>query len=198
MEALLSAPDNVVQGLLAAGHVCAVMGTWQYEPIAARYRLPIVVTGFEPLDLLEGLVRVTCLLEQGRIGVENQYRRAVRREGNVRAQGLIAEVFEPCDRRWRGIGLIPGSGFALKAAYSALDADRRFQGGTQRAEEPTECHAGSILRGTRKPVDCPAFGAGCTPDHPLGAPMVSSEGACAAYFRYGSRRSPSPSKPAAR
>ena len=185
MEALLSAPDNVVQGFLAAGHVCSVMGTVEYEPIASRYRVPIVVTGFEPLDLLEGLILVTGLLEQGRIGVENQYRRAVRREGNLRARGLINEVFEPCDRHWRGIGLIPSSGLRLKPAYSAFDAEHRFDVSKTPAEQPTECEAGSILRGTKKPVQCPAFGTRCTPDHPLGAPMVSSEGACAAYFRYG-------------
>jgi hydrogenase expression/formation protein HypD len=188
MEAILSAPDNVVQGFLAAGHVCTVMGTWQYEPIAARFGVPIVVTGFEPLDLLQGLHMVLAALEEGRGGVDNQYRRSVRREGNIPAQRLLDRVFEPCDRRWRGIGTIPSSGLRLVPALAAFDAERRFEVHGVTAEESPECIAGSILRGIAKPVACPAFGTLCTPERPLGAPMVSSEGACAAYYRYGRTR----------
>ncbi|MBN1607099.1 MAG: hydrogenase formation protein HypD [Polyangiaceae bacterium] len=185
MEAILSAPDNVVQGFLAAGHVCTVMGTWQYEPIAERFGVPIVVTGFEPLDLLQGLHMVLTALQQHRAGVENQYRRSVRREGNVPAQRLLDRVFEPCDRQWRGIGTIASSGLRLVPALAAFDAERRFDVRSVTAEESPECIAGSILRGIVKPVACPAFGTRCTPERPLGAPMVSSEGACAAYYRYG-------------
>jgi hydrogenase expression/formation protein HypD len=185
MEAILGAPDNVVQGFLAAGHVCTVMGTRQYEPIAERSRVPIVVTGFEPLDLLQGLHMVLTALEEGRAGVENQYRRSVRREGNVPAQRLLDRVFEPCDRKWRGIGAIAASGLRLVPALATFDAERRFDVQSVTAEESPECIAGSILRGIVKPVVCPAFGTRCTPERPLGAPMVSSEGACAAYYRYG-------------
>ncbi len=185
MEAILSSPANRVQAFLAAGHVCAVMGFWEYEPIAAKYRVPIVVTGFEPLDLLEGIRMAVRQLEEGRHGVENQYARAVARDGNRPAQDLVTKVFEVCDRKWRGIGGIPGSGLALRAEYAAFDAARRFDVGAITAEESPLCIAGEVLRGWKKPHECPAFGKECTPDRPLGAPMVSSEGACAAYHRYG-------------
>ena len=185
MEALLADPDNRVQAFLAAGHVCTVMGWDEYEPIAAKYRILIVVTGFEPLDLLQGVWMAVRALEAGRHGVENQYSRVVRREGNVAARRLLAEVFEITDRAWRGIGTIPASGFALRPEFAEFDAERRFDvqgfGGT----ESTECIAGDVLRGRKKPHECPAFATRCTPDHPLGAPMVSTEGACAAYQRYG-------------
>jgi hydrogenase expression/formation protein HypD len=184
MEALLGAPDNRVQGFLAAGHVCAVMGYLEYEPIAARHRVPVVVTGFEPLDLVQGVHMAVSALEEGRFGVENQYARAVTREGNVRAQALIAEVFEPCDRAWRGIGVIPRSGYRLRPPYRRFDAEAKLDVGDVHARESDVCIAGEILRGVKRPHDCAAFGGRCTPDHPLGAPMVSSEGACAAYWHY--------------
>jgi hydrogenase expression/formation protein HypD len=184
MEAILGAPDNQVQAFLAAGHVCAVMGYREYEPIAARFGAPIVVTGFEPLDLLQGIYMAVDALEAGRYGVENQYSRLVTREGNAQAQRILAEVFEPTDRQWRGIGLIPGSGYRLREPYAAFDAERRFGVGEIYAPESSICIAGEILRGQKKPHQCPAFGAACAPEHPLGAPMVSSEGACAAYYTY--------------
>ena len=185
MEAILAAPGNVVQGFLAAGHVCTVMGYSEYEPIASRHRVPIVVTGFEPLDLLQGIWMVLAALEEGRSGVENQYVRSVTREGNLPARRLLEEVFEVCDRPWRGVGVIPGSGYRLRAPYADLDAEIRFQVGAIAAAESSVCIAGEILQGRRKPHECPAFGHDCTPERPLGAPMVSSEGACAAYHRYG-------------
>ncbi|NIA25310.1 MAG: hydrogenase formation protein HypD [Gammaproteobacteria bacterium] len=185
MEAILGSPDNQVQGFLAAGHVCAVMGYWEYEPIAERYGVPIVVTGFEPLDLLHGIYMAVRMLEEGRVGVENQYARAVVREGNVPARAMLEEVFRPCDRPWRGIGNIPQSGFSLSPEYAAFDATLRFDVETVTATESEICIAGEIMRGLRKPNDCPVFGTDCTPEHPVGAPMVSSEGACAAYHRYG-------------
>lgn len=185
MEAILSAPDNQVQGFLAAGHVCAVMGYWEYEPLAERYRVPIVVTGFEPLDLLQGIYMTLVALEEGRWGVENQYARAVTRAGNQPAQRLLAQVFETCDRSWRGIGTIPLSGYRLRPELAAFDAERRFDMGHVHAEESALCIAGQILKGLKKPHECSAFDAQCTPEHPLGAPMVSSEGACAAYYAYG-------------
>ena len=184
MEAILSSPTNRVQGFLAAGHVCAVMGFWQYEPIAARYRLPITVTGFEPLDLLQGIHMTVRALEGGRIGVENQYARAVTREGNRPAQTLVDQVFETCDRKWRGIGTIPGSGWRLREEYADFDAERRFDVGGITAVESPLCIAGEILQGMKKPHECSAFGGQCAPEHPLGAPMVSAEGACSAYHRY--------------
>jgi hydrogenase expression/formation protein HypD len=187
MEALLSAPDNRVQGFLAAGHVCTVMGTHEYPAIAERYRVPIVVTGFEPIDLLQGILMTVTMLEEGRIGVENQYTRSVTAAGNAPAQQLLAEVFEVCDRPWRGIGEIPRSGWRLRPAYARFDAERRFDvGGTTAVESPL-CIAGQILRGLKKPHECSAFGNRCTPERPLGAPMVSTEGACAAYYQYGRR-----------
>jgi len=185
MEAILGSADNQVQGFLAAGHVCTVMGYWEYEPIAEKYRVPIVVTGFEPLDLLQGIYMTVKALEEGRWGVENQYTRAVTREGNRPAQKLIAEVFEVSDRRWRGIGLIPASGYRLRPAYAAFDAELRFGVADVAAQESPICIAGQILQGLKKPHECPAFAGSCTPEHPLGAPMVSSEGACAAYYNYG-------------
>jgi hydrogenase expression/formation protein HypD len=184
MEAILGAEHNRVQGFLAAGHVCAVMGFREYEPIAQKYAVPIVVTGFEPLDLLHGILMVVDMLEDGRIGVENQYARAVSREGNVHAQDRVAQVFRPADRKWRGIGGIPGSGLELTPGYAEFDAGSRFGVAGMTAEEPPECMAGSILQGLLKPHQCPAFGARCTPERPLGAPMVSTEGACAAYYHY--------------
>jgi hydrogenase expression/formation protein HypD len=185
MEAILGSPDNQVQGFLAAGHVCTVMGYWEYEPIAAKYRVPIVVTGFEPLDLLQGIYMTVEALAEGRWGVENQYTRLVTREGNRAAQRLIGEVFEVCDRSWRGIGPIPTSGYRLRPAYAAFDAAQRFGVDTVTATESPLCIAGLILQGLKKPHECSAFGVQCAPEHPLGAPMVSSEGACAAYYSYG-------------
>lgn len=185
MEAILDDPEQRVQAFLAAGHVCTVMGYHEYEPLAARHRLPIVVTGFEPVDLLQGIALAVDALEDGRVGVENQYRRVVTREGNRPAQALLAEVFEVRDRAWRGIGILPRSGYGLAPAYADLDAERRFDVASVTAVEPAECIAGEVLRGRKKPHACPAFGTRCTPEHPLGAPMVSAEGACAAYHRYG-------------
>jgi hydrogenase expression/formation protein HypD len=184
MRAILSSEENVVQGFLAAGHVCTVMGTTEYEPIAEEFRIPIVITGFEPLDLLQGIWMTVDMLEEGRVGVENQYARSVHREGNERARAVIDEVFERCDRAWRGIGTIPGSGWRLRERYAAHDAERKFDvAGIDPGESPL-CIAGEVLRGRKKPHECPAFGCDCTPEHPLGAPMVSTEGACAAYHRY--------------
>ncbi len=184
MEALLGAPDHRVQAFLAAGHVCAVMGYAQYHAIAERHRIPIVVTGFEPLDLAHGIQLAVQALEDGRHGVENQYTRAVTERGNVRAQELVDEVFETCDRAWRGFGTIPSSGLRLRERFAAFDAERRFAVTDVTATESAECIAGLILRGHRKPNECPAFGVRCTPERPLGAPMVSSEGACAAYWHF--------------
>ncbi len=184
MEAILSSPTNRVQGFLAAGHVCTVMGFEEYEPIARRYRVPIVVTGFEPVDILQGVYMCVRQLEEGRAEVENQYARAVRREGNVPAQDLIRRVFQVVPRKWRGVGEIPQSGLGLRDEFADFDAERRFGVAHHTEEEPTVCISGSILRGLKKPRDCSAFGRECTPEHPLGATMVSSEGACAAYYRY--------------
>lgn len=185
MQAILSAPGTRIQAFLAAGHVCTVMGTREYEPIAATYHIPIVVTGFEPLDLLQGLHMALQALEDGRWGVEIQYSRAVTRDGNLPAQRLLGEVFEPCDRQWRGIGLIPASGYCLRPAWAEYDAAQRFEVADLAAEESPLCIAGQVLQGLKRPPDCSAFGTLCTPEHPLGAPMVSSEGACAAYYLYG-------------
>ncbi len=184
MEAILSTPANCVQGFLAAGHVCSVMGYTEYFPIAARYRVPIVVTGFEPLDLLQGIYMCVLQLEQGRFEVENQYTRAVRRQGNMAAQGLVARVFQVVDRKWRGIGGIARSGLGLANDYAEFDAETRFGVSEYTAQEDSECIGGLIMQGARKPEECSAYGGRCTSDHPLGAPMVSSEGACAAYYRY--------------
>ena len=185
MEAILGSPTNRVQGFLAAGHVCTVMGYREYEPIAEKYRIPVVVTGFEPLDLMHGIQMTLKALEAGRVGVENQYSRSVTRDGNVKAQETLREVFEVCDRPWRGIGVIPKSGWRLREAYAEHDAVKRFDVGAISLEEPSVCIAGEVLRGLKKPNDCAAFGKECTPEKPLGAPMVSSEGACAAYYNYG-------------
>jgi hydrogenase expression/formation protein HypD len=184
MEALLSSPNCRVQGFLAAGHVCTVMGFEEYPPIAAKYHVPIVVTGFEPLDILQGVLMVVRQLESGRAEVENQYTRSVRREGNRPAQELIRKVFKVVPRKWRGVGEIPQSGLGLNDAYAAFDAEKKFGLADHREEEPTECLSGLVLQGQIKPPECPAFGTKCTPEHPLGATMVSSEGACAAYYRY--------------
>jgi hydrogenase expression/formation protein HypD len=185
ITAILAAPGCQVQGFLAAGHVCAVMGWTEYEPIAARYRVPIVVTGFEPLDLLEGILLAVRQLEEGRAEVENQYARAVRRTGNPAAQDTIREVFRVTDRTWRGIGPIPTSGLALTQRYAAYDAGRRFGVAEVSAGEHPACIAGQILTGTRTPLDCAAYRTACTPRSPLGAPMVSSEGTCAAFYHAG-------------
>jgi hydrogenase expression/formation protein HypD len=188
MCAILGASDNQVQGFLAAGHVCTVMGTGEYGPIARRYGAPIVVTGFEPVDILEGLLRCIRQLEAGRSEVENAYARAVRPGGNERARAIVGEVFEVVDRNWRGLGPIPNSGWSLRPGLRAYDAEDKFGLGPAKLGPAGECISGQIMRGIRKPHDCPAFGIRCTPEHPLGAPMVSSEGACAAYHRYRSRR----------
>ena len=184
MKAILDAPDNRVQGFLAAGHVCTVMGWTEYEPIAAQYRVPIVVTGFEPTDILEGMLLAVTQLEEGRSEVENQYVRSVKRQGTVPARTLVEQVFELVDRNWRGIGSMPRSGLGLRPEFADFDAEFRFALQDVKVDEPAECHAGEVLRGQLKPFECPAFGTLCTPERPLGAPMVSSEGACAAYFNY--------------
>jgi hydrogenase expression/formation protein HypD len=185
MTAILEAPDNRVQAFLAAGHVCTIMGWTEYEPLAAKYRVPIVVTGFEPLDILEGIWMAVRQLEAGRAEVENQYVRAVRRGGTPAAQETVRRVFQLVDRRWRGIGMIPRSGLGLREEFADFDAELRFGLQDIAVEEPAECLAGLVLRGQLKPAQCPAFGTRCTPERPLGAPMVSSEGACAAYYNYG-------------
>jgi hydrogenase expression/formation protein HypD len=190
MMAILDSPDNRVQGFLAAGHVCAVMGWTEYEPIAAKYRVPIVVTGFEPVDILEGMLMAVTQLEEGRSEVENQYVRSVRREGTTPARDLVARVFQLVDRKWRGVGEIPRSGLGLREEFADFDAEYRFGLGALEVEEPAECRAGDVLRGKIKPFACPAFGTLCTPERPLGAPMVSSEGACAAYYNYGRYTAP--------
>ena len=184
IEALMSSPNCRVQGFLAAGHVCAVMGYEEYFPLAKKYHIPIVVTGFEPLDILHGILLTVQQLESGRAEVENQYARAVSRAGNLPAQDLIKKVFKIVPRKWRGIGEIPQSGLGLSAAYAVFDAAKKFKLADHRVEEPAECIAGLILQGLKKPHECPAFGTRCTPEHPFGATMVSSEGACAAYYRF--------------
>ncbi len=184
VEAILSSPRNRVQGFLAAGHVCAVAGYSEYEPLAKKYKVPFVVTGFEPLDILQGIYMAVKQLEEGRVEVENQYARAVRRNGNEPAQAIMREVFTVVNRKWRGIGEIPLSGLGLSAPYAEFDAERRFGVADYHAEESGECLSGLVLQGEKKPHECPAFGIRCTPEHPLGATMVSTEGACAAYYRY--------------
>ena len=185
IEAIMSSPGNQVQAFLAAGHVCSVMGYWEYPPLVEKYKIPIIVTGFEPLDLLEGIRRAVIQLEAGRHELENAYARIVRYEGNIPAQELLAEVFEVTDRAWRGIGVIPRSGWRLSAAYREFDAEERFHITGIHTEESKLCRSGDVLRGLIKPAECGAFGKECTPRHPLGATMVSSEGACAAYYNYG-------------
>lgn len=184
VEHLLQTPNNQVQGLLAAGHVCAVMGYQQYLPLAERYRLPIVVTGFEPVDILQGIYQCVLQLEQGRSEVENAYRRIVRVEGNLIAQQAMQQVFISVDRQWRGLGNIAGSGLSLRPAFAAWDAELKFNLTHIISPEPSECRSGEVLQGKLKPPQCPQFGTHCTPERPLGATMVSSEGACAAYYRY--------------
>jgi hydrogenase expression/formation protein HypD len=184
MEAILGSKTNRVQAFLAAGHVCAVMGFHEYPPIAEKYRVPIVVTGFEPMDLLNGLLAAVKQLEAGQALAENQYQRAVRLEGNESAQGTIRSVFQSVDRKWRGIGVIPQSGWGLRPDFAEFDAEKRFEVGNISTQESPLCIAGEILQGLKKPFQCAAFGKECTPQSPLGAPMVSAEGACAAYYRY--------------
>jgi hydrogenase expression/formation protein HypD len=184
METILSSPANQVNGFLAAGHVCTIMGISEYEPLAARYRVPIVVTGFEPIDILHGIYLCVAQLERGAYEVENQYVRAVHPSGNVEAQRIIAEVFEVVPRKWRGLGTLAQSGLGLRSRYASYDAETRFDVAEIAAEEPAECIAGLVLQGLKKPVECPAFATRCTPETPMGATMVSSEGACAAYYRY--------------
>jgi len=184
IDALMSSPGCRVQAFLAAGHVCAIMGYEEYPPLAAKYRVPIVVTGFEPLDILQGILMCVQQLESGRAEVENQYVRAVRKLGNQPAQELVREVFTIVPRKWRGVGEIPASGLGLAGAYAAFDAEMKFGLADQHVDEPADCLSGLVLQGQIKPHECPAFGGRCTPEHPLGATMVSGEGACAAYHRY--------------
>ncbi len=184
MEAILSSPSNRVQGFLAAGHVCTIMGYKEYFPIALKYKVPIVVTGFEPLDILHGIYMCVKQLEEGRYEVKNQYARAVTQAGNTHAAEMIANVFEIVPRKWRGVGEIPKSGFRLKKDYRDYDAELKFKLSSIQTQESPECISGQILQGFKKPFQCPAFAQRCNPEHPLGATMVSSEGACAAYYRY--------------
>ena len=184
MEAILSSANNRVEGFLAAGHVCVIMGYTEYEPIVRKYKVPIVITGFEPLDILHGILMCVRQLEEGRCEVENQYVRAVEKRGNEHASKMIRTVFEIVPRKWRGIGEIPKSGLQLKEEYQEYDAQRKFDVGNVVAEESPDCISGLILQGLKKPHECPCFGKECTPERPLGATMVSSEGACAAYYRY--------------
>ena len=187
LTSILQTPGNRVQAFLGPGHVCTVMGTREYEPIAACYRVPIVITGFEPVDLLDGVRRTVRQLEAGEARVENQYSRIVDAAGNTAAQGLVWSAFEVCDRAWRGIGTIPKSGLRLRFELREHDAERRWDLHGIATREPASCLSGQVLRGLLKPHDCPAFGRECTPQHPLGATMVSAEGACAAYYAYGRR-----------
>ena len=185
ISGILDSPDNRVQGFLGPGHVCAIMGWREYEPLAAAYHVPIVITGFEPVDLLEGILLTIRQLEQGRAEVENQYARCVSIEGNLAARKMVEQVFEVGDRSWRGIGVIPQSGYRLTEAYRDYDAERIFEVANIRTREPEICISGQVLQGLKKPNQCPAFGNQCTPQTPLGATMVSAEGACAAYYNYG-------------
>ena len=185
MHAILGSPQNRVQAFLLAGHVCAVMGYWEYLPLAEKYLVPMAVTGFEPLDIVQGILTAVRALEEGRVQVENAYARAVTLQGNRSAQAMIEKVFIECDRNWRGIGMISQSGWRLNPEYEDFDAEKRFDVGEIRSEESPSCIAGLILQGLKKPRDCSAFGNQCLPTHPLGATMVSSEGVCAAYYRYG-------------
>jgi hydrogenase expression/formation protein HypD len=184
IRALMSAPDNRVQGFIAPGHVCTVMGCEQYEALAAEYRVPMVVAGFEPIDLLQAVLLLVKQLEAGTAKLENQYARSVQPKGNTAARKMIDEVFEVADQKWRGIGVIPSSGLRIRQDYAAWDANRIFDLSEIVADEPAECISAQVLQGLKRPTDCPAFGVRCTPEQPLGAPMVSSEGACAAYYRY--------------
>lgn len=184
ITALLAAPENRVQGYLAAGHVCTVTGFRDYEPIAAKFRVPIVPTGFEPVDILAAILMVVRQLEEGRHEVENQYGRSVSRDGNRAAQQVVDRVFEVCDRKWRGIGVLPASGLGIRQRYAAFDAEKKFAVQDIEVQESALCISGQILQGRQKPFECRAFGRECTPSQPLGATMVSSEGACAAYYKY--------------
>ena len=184
IQAILSSPHNRVEGFLAAGHVCTVMGYWEYLPLAEKYQIPITVTGFEPLDIARGILTTLEMLENGQIAVKNAYKRLVTQEGNQSAQKIIAQVFEECDRKWRGIGTIPHSGWRLRPEFAPFNAEEKFNVQDIQAEESPLCIAGAILQGLKKPHDCPAFGVECTPGRPLGATMVSDEGACAAYYNY--------------
>jgi hydrogenase expression/formation protein HypD len=184
MEAIINHDDNIVQGFLAAGHVCTIMGLSEYYPIVEKHKIPMVVTGFEPVDLLQGIAMLVAQLEKGEYKLENQYSRVVEEEGNPAARKMIDDVFESSDREWRGIGTIPGSGFELREDFSAYDANKKFRVNIAKAEENKDCIAGHVLRGLKKPHECSEFGKRCTPANPLGAPMVSSEGACAAYYHY--------------
>ena len=184
MEAILGAEDNQIQGFLAAGHVCAIMGIEEYKPIAKKYKTPIVITGFEPVDLLRGILKLVEMLEENRFEVDNAYARVVRLDGNSEAQKILKDVFEVTEKDWRGIGVIPNSGFGIAKKYVALDAEVKFNLEPGLSEMSNGCIAGEILRGTKKPPACPHFGKTCVPLNPLGAPMVSSEGACAAYYNY--------------
>jgi hydrogenase expression/formation protein HypD len=184
MEAILSDPENRIDAFLAAGHVCTIMGMNEYDPIAEKYRIPIVVTGFEPVDLLQGILMAVKQLEKGEYFVENQYARYVQRAGNLLAQETLQQVFDISDRMWRGLGNIPKSGFEVKEAYRQYNAREKFNINIPLAEENKDCISGDIMKGLKKPFECPNFGIKCKPEHPLGAPMVSSEGACAAYYQY--------------
>ncbi|MGA2447434.1 MAG: hydrogenase formation protein HypD [Polyangiaceae bacterium] len=192
LETILNDPDRRVHGFLAAGHVCAIMGTHEYDAIASRHHVPIVVTGFEPLDLVQGILRCVMQLENGQATVENQYARVVRAAGNGAARSVLSEVFETVDRRWRGLGTIPKSGLSLRDRFAGFDAERKFPMAVPIVDDPAECLSGEVLTGHRRPNECPSFGAVCTPDKPLGATMVSAEGACAAYFRYKRREASQP------
>jgi hydrogenase expression/formation protein HypD len=185
IEAILGSPTNRVQGFLLAGHVCAVMGYWEYPPLAERYHVPMAVTGFEPLDITQGILTTVRMLEKNRVSVENAYSRAVIFEGNLPAQEIIQQVFQEIDHKWRGIGIIPGSGWGLRPEFDTFNAEKRFNVEQIHPQESPLCIAGLILQGLKKPKDCPAFGTQCTPTNPLGATMVSSEGTCAAYYQYG-------------
>jgi len=184
MEAILSDEENRIDGFLAAGHVCTVMGTEEYEPIAVKYKIPIIVTGFEPIDLLQGILKTVECLEEHWYGVKNEYARVVRADGNSLAQETIFKVFEIADRDWRGIGNIPSSGYDIRPEFKQFDANRKFNLTFSGGKESPDCIAGLILKGLKKPFECPQFGKACSPSNPLGAPMVSSEGACAAYYHY--------------
>ncbi len=184
IEAVMNDPEARIQGFLAAGHVCTIMGMDEYYPLAEKYKIPIVVTGFEPVDLLQGILMTVRQLENGEHRVENQYSRVVRPEGNPAARKIVEQVFSVADREWRGIGMIPNSGWEVQEDLSAYDANRKFNVQIEKVPESTECIAGQVLKGIKKPYECPQFGKGCTPSMPLGAPMVSSEGACAAYYHF--------------
>jgi len=188
IEAIMSSGVSKVQGFLAAGHVCTVMGFHEYIPLVEKYKIPIVVTGFEPVDLLHGIFMIISQLEESRADVENQYSRVVQKDGNIPAQNLLKDIFQIVNRKWRGIGTIPKSGYSLKEKYTQFDAEKIFDVEYIQTLESEECIAGEVLQGLKRPVECSAFGKTCTPEHPIGAPMVSAEGACAAYFHYGKKK----------